>query len=441
MTFSARGRGKNRAASARAVAAVALAGVFFAGSAARANLGDGLKFGPGRLKLGLEAGARYDSMAAVGLVGATGGNLANPGDGIGLLRGAFDLSVPGDAAKLTLIGNLDWNQFLDTVANLSAFSFFGANVAGSAEFNPQGAFGVDVQEALDRSDRTDNPLFGVGVLGLSNTTSVRARERPGGGAIEIGESYAFGADIYSSQTGVTANDRYAACEAADPTCNPAFASAYNALSNTVGLDAKWHLFPKTGFTLEASYGWQSYLYGALNAGTQAASPLQVIAGFGTLLNTRFTFAVRAGYGGIFFASAPALQGVIGQAEVGYRVSETFSLRGGYQRSNKPVAGHALYFQDDRGYAELRGEFNRLVVTADASLDFIGYGSDAATANPRTDTGLTGDLEADYHLNDWLKLTSRLEVSGRSVANAPEVSSSLGYDYNRWEFGVGVATLF
>ncbi len=423
------------------VALLVLGAVLLSASPAEAGLGDGIRFGPGRLKLGVEAGARYDSLAAVGVVGTLGGTTTDPGDGLGVFTGAFDLQVPGESARISLRGHLDWNQYMDLQADLAAFSYASAAVEGTAAFNPDGAFGLDLGETLNRSDQTDNPLFGVGVLGLQNTSNARLRLRPGGGAIEIGLGYTFGADLFSPQVGVTNSDKYAACDN-DPTCDPLVASAYNTLSSTVALDAKWHLFPKTGFTLQVSYGWWSYMYGSSVQGTQAASPLQAMLGFGTLLNTRFTFAIRAGYEAMFFASSQTarLDDAIGQAEIGYRVSETLSTRVGFQRSDQPLAGSTLFFGDNRLYWDLRGEFNRFVLTASASLDFVGYGP-AGTSSARQDTGGSGTLEADYHLNDWLRVTSNVGLSTRSVANVANASSNLAYDYTRWEFGLGLATLF
>lgn len=427
------GRGQRRwGRGLQGFAPVLVAAVLAWAPAAHAKVGDGFKVGPGRIRLGLELNGRYDSMAVAGLVGANGGgNVASPGDGIGLLRGGFQLDVPWQNVKLNLSGGLDWNNYLSAFADTHAFSFLGANLVGAAAFNPGGAFGVDVAETFNRSDRTNNPLFAVGVLGLSSATKVRAWGKPGGGAIEVAGSYELGVDAYSPQVSAGTSDLYKACPE-DPQCNPLLAAAFNSLLNRVGIDAKWRLLPKTGLTFEANYGWKSYLYGSSLAGTQAASPIRAVLGFGTLLSTRFTFALRAGYGGIVFAgAAPTRHDVIGQAEVGYRVTETLAARVGFLRSDEPVAGASLYYADNRLYADFRGQFNRVVASAIASVDFVSYGGTA-----RFDTNFGAGVTADYNINDWLRLTSRLAMTTRGVSGGPASS-----DFTRWEMGLGGAALF
>jgi len=415
--------------------ALAACAVLAHATPASAALGDGFKVGGGRLKLGAELSGRYDSMAAAGLVGTDTGTTQSPGDGIGLLRGNFAFDLPSDSLKVNIAGGVDLNQYMSLVANMSAFSFVGLHLNGSLNYTA-GQYGVDVTEALTRSDRVNNPLFAVGVLGLTNVTKARGWYKPGGGAIELGGYYELGRDVYTSQVTATGSDVIAGCN--ENSCNPALASAYNAWQHRVGFDAKWRFLPKTGVTLEANYAYKSY-EGSTNLGANApesAQPLRVLAGFGTLLSTRYSFTLKAGYSGIIFAgSSESLHDFAGQAEFGYRISDTLTTRVGFARFNEPVAGPFGYFTDNRVYGEVKGQFNRLVVAALLSLDLVGFG---LTAN-RDDTNVNLLLTGDYNLLEWLRITSRLGLANRSSSGSGVAAAYA--DFNRWEIAVGVAALF
>ncbi len=403
---------------------------------ATAALGDGFKVGAGRLKLGAELSGRYDSMAAAGLVGTTdNGTTQAPGDGIGLVRGVFAFDLPSDSLKVNVSGGLDYNQYMSLVANMSAFSFVGLNLNGALNYT-SGQYGIDVSEILNRSDRVNNPLFAVGVLGLSSLTKARGWYKPGGGAIEVGGYYELGRDVYTAQVTTSGDETIDNCS--ENSCNPALAAAYNAWLHRVGVDAKWRFLPKTGLTLEANYGFKSY-EGSTNLGANAptsAQPIRVLAGFGTLLSTRYSFSLKAGYSGILFTGAnESLHTFAGQAEFGYRISDTLTTRVGFMRLNEPVAGPFGYFTDNRVYGEVKGQFNRLVLTGLVSVDLITFG---LTAN-RDDTNVNMVVSGDYNVLEWLRITARAGLASRSSTGS---SVAVAYaDFNRWEMAVGAAALF
>lgn len=401
---------------------------------AEARLGDGLKVGPGRLHLGVEAEARYDSLVGAGAFGVdNGANELNPGDGIGRLRGTFLLDVPGQNVKINFNGVLDWNQYLGLFVNTSALSYIGASVTGGVSFNPSGALGLDLTETFSRSDRSSNPVFGVGVIGLNNGTRARVRWRPGGGAIETGLAYDFGADIFSPQV-TPAGGATGIC-AQDPSCNPDQAAAFNALSHRFTLDGKWRVLPKTGFSLETSYGFRSYLFGTEYIANVGVSPLRAMLGFGTLVSTRFSFSVKGGYQGMFFdnVAVTPVHSWIGQAELGFRLTETFQLRGGFIRSFEPVGGVSHYFNDNRFYVDFRAQFSRLLLSALGSVDVIGFG------DGRADFVASVGTRAEYNVSDWFRITGGLAYMNR-VSNESESGESK-YTFDRFEISAGLATLF
>lgn len=402
---------------------------------AQARAGDGLKMGPGRLKLGVDVETRYDSQAGTG----TYGNTRNPGDLIGVARAVARLDVEGSSARVNLSGGLDWNEYFGLMTRTTkGLSFLGATLEGGVFFNPAGRVGLELTTALDRSDRVGNPVFGLGVLGLRNVDKARLRVTPGGGTLEMGVFYEFTADLYTRHA-LPQDPRSASglC-AEDPTCNPDLAAAFNTLGHRVGVDAKWRFLPKTGLTLEADYGRSDYTYGSEFFPSAGARPVRALAGLGTLLTTRLSFALRGGYQGMFFVDdvLPATHSWLGQAELGYRLTETFRVLVGFDRSFTPVASDLAYFVDNRVYGEFAAQFSRLVLTARASGDLIGYGGGSA----RTDFAFMGNLKGEFHATNWLRFMLGAGLSSRSVFSIA-VPIGSAYSYSRWELVAGVGTLF
>jgi hypothetical protein len=398
-----------------------------------ARPGTGLETKAGRLRLGVELGGRWDSMAVAGLTGMVGGGATeSPGDGIGVVRGRLSLDRAGPRTKLRLTGNLDWNRYLGFQANTTAFSFIGAQAEAAFDWTPGTHGGLTLTESLRRSDRMANPVFTVGVLGLSSTTRARAYAKPGGGALELGGGLETVVDVYGPQVTPGASDNYRDC-GQDPLCNPLLAAAYNAVLNRAFVDAKWRVFPKSGFTAEASYGRRSYMYGSFVANTAALRPVRALAGFGTLLSTRTSFAVKAGYGGLAFEDGRAMvHEWLAQAEAGYQLNEQFSLSGGWVRTNEPVAGANLYFRDERGYVEASAKLTRVTLTGQASTDLVAYGG-----TPRRDRNVAATGSAEWRTTDWFTLTLRGSVTGREIAGVSPVAAP----FTRWDLGLGAVVWF
>jgi hypothetical protein len=435
MAFRAQGARLGRGPAVLVAAALALVPAL-----AAAKPGDGLRLGPGRLKLGAELDGRWDSFVGAGQFGLINDTrvVKDPGDGIGRARGVFSFDLPGQAFRANFSGLADWNQYLGLVANTRTLSFFGANLAGGMQVNPNGHVSFELSENLSRSDRAVNPVFGLGVIALNNATQARLRFRPGGGAIEAGLSYNFGLQVFSPQVFLGRGEpSLIGCP--NEACNPDLAAAFNSMDNGIGADVKWRFLPKTGVTLEANYGFRTYLFGNEFVPNVPAQPLRIVGGFGTLLNTRLSFAIRGGYQAMFFQNLPdeTLHTWLGQAELGFRLTETFQLRGGFQRHFEPVGGTARYFGTNRVYLEFKGQFQRLVLTALGSVDVITFGND------REDLALALGGRAEYHLNGWLRLTAALSAISRTstLGNFEFERGQALFSFTRWEASTGVATLF
>jgi hypothetical protein len=437
-----RGKARSMAGVAAAVALVVVA----APSVAWASLGDGIPVGPARLHLGVELDGRYESQAGAGIYsGGASGTVQDPGDGVGVVKGVVAMEGKSESFKLDLLGAFDWNQYAGLLGATQSLSYFGSNVTGALMTNPDGAFGFDVTENFVRSDRSVNPVFGLGIIGLTNTTKVRARFRPGGGAIEFGLGGEFGLAAYSPQISAANGANYQACNGL-ASCDPGLAAAYNGTTFRANFDAKWRFLPKTGITFDASIGTVLYTYGVGSASfnsvpNQNAMPYSAMLGFGTLLSTRFSFAVKAGYQGITFAQdVQANTGAaVGLAEIGFRFTESSSIRLGFQRNIEPVGGIEHWFGDNRIYLE-----TTLQPTAAfslyglASVDLIGYGT-----SPRTDTAVSASFRGEYAMLKWLKLVGAVGLTTRAASNygTLDAMQAQAFNYTRADVTFGVQALF
>jgi len=390
---------------------------------AAAKLGDGLKMGPGRLRLGVELEGRFDSLV-VNVQSSTGTTPA--GDVITKPRLAAALELPGQSLRANVNASVDWNQYLGALgADTRTLSFLGANLAGTLVFNPNTPFSVEIGEALQRTDRTSNPVYAVGVLGIHNETSLRARLRPGGGALDLAAGYVFIADIFSNQVSITEGN-----------VSIAKAEAGNAYANRVELLGRWRFLPKTGLILDIQGGQRGYFQSV--AGNSGAFPVRAMLGLGTLLTTRLTFALKGGYDGIFLSGQSSVQTWAAAADLGWLLTETFQVRLGFQRLTEPVALYGAY-GDMRGFLLFRAQLNRVVLTADASADFIEY-----AGSGRQDQSIAVNVRGEYNVNDWLRFYAAVAISTRGVKGDTQEATSGSKDFgnlNRQEISVGVATLF
>jgi hypothetical protein len=431
------------------VGALALA---LASAPAQAKLGDGIKVGEGRVKLGVDSDARFDSLAGIGNYGANGsGTVANPGDLIWRTRGVLQFDVPGEVLRATATANVDWNQYLGVVAATRPLSFLGASANAAVGMNPNGALGFDASGTFIRTDRVTIPNLGIGVLSNQGTLKLRPRWRPGGengGAIELGASYDFALDAFAPQLSSADARTPVGCQGT-PECVANLASGFSSLTNRVGLDAKWRILPRTGFTLEVDYGFRNYLFdlappeGGNPVPNVDAQPIRAQLGFGSLLTTKFFFALRAGYAGIVFgkersgATVPMQNDFIGQAELGLRVNETIQGRLGFLRSLEPIGGAGHFYGSNRVYVDFRAQFARLITLAALSLDLVNYGGTLAT---RRDQNVVGTFRGDYNFNDWFRVYAGFGAFLRNV-DGVSVAGVDAFKYARFEITAGVGSLF
>ncbi len=145
----------------------------------------GFKVGEGRLHPYLELDGRYDSLVGYFERDAAGNVKPSPEIVLHARPGLkFDLESPATLIKFNGAAEYLWFTGLLSPGS-KALSRFHANVALDTKFNRDGAVEVNLGDNLVRSDRTQNPAAGVGVISLFNNVYLSAPIHPGGRALEV----------------------------------------------------------------------------------------------------------------------------------------------------------------------------------------------------------------------------------------------------------------
>jgi hypothetical protein len=350
--------------------------------------GPGLKFGSARLHPYIEIEPWFDSAVAVVETGSI------PGDLLFHIRPGFKLEVPSSLVAFNWLGNFDWVQYSGMLSKgtLSA-SHWAIDSDLDLNINRDGQIAVDVGDHVVRSDRnTSSPSLRYGTLSLFNEARLKLSIRPYNGSITIEPGYKFGLEVFSPYSGISV------CGAgpSTPECNPADVAAFDYMNHTVSLNGRWKFLPKTALILDTAFGARQYM----RTGSTNMMSLKATLGVAGLLTTHWEVTLRVGWGQDFTAST--YSSVIGQAEVGYLLSETGSLRLGYVRTFEPTGGSTyISFGDDRVYLDgrilLGGKFT---VHGAASLDYLNFRG-ASVGKDQFNVGF--DLGLDYEIRPWVNI--------------------------------------
>lgn len=319
----------------------------------------GIKIGEGQLHPFLQLDGRYDS-----LVGYFGPNNSASGEIILHVRPGLSFGLDNASTFINFTGSGEYLWYTGLLSPSSTqLSRFQANVALDTKFNRDGAVEVDLGDNLTRSDRTQNPALGVGVLSLYNSVYLQAPIRPGGRALEITPKVNWGIEFFEPLL----QGFVPGCTSGNTACDPLTVSQSNYSNLNFGIAAKYKFLPKTAIILDVNTDWRAYL----NATQNQKFIFRALAGLAGLISPRIAVTLLAGYAGDF--SNGSLHTVIGNAEVSYTVSEQSRVAVGYNRSFAPVPVYGAYV-DDRGY--LRGGLGlfggRLLLNAQLSADYLSY---------------------------------------------------------------------
>lgn len=374
----------------------------------------GIRIGEGRLHPFLEADARYDS-----LVGYFSGTVAAPKpspDFVIHVRPGLKFDLANASTAITFNGAAEYLFYTGiltpTAAQLSKWpTGLRANVGVDARFNQDGPVEVQVGDNLVRSDRSQNPAAGVGVLSLFNDVHLAVPIHPGGRALEITPHGAWQVEFFEP----LALGSILGCGATDVTCSPGLVSRMNYSNVNVGINARWRFLPKTAAVVDVASDIRTYWVVDAAHPNPPATLLRAQAGLAGLITSRINVTLLAGYAGDLAPAQPGattkkLHNFIGNAEVGFTPTEMIKLSLGYLRTALPVPVYGTYV-DDRGY--LRGTLGlwagRLTFSAQAALDYLTF----YDANFRKDLAFGGGVGATFAVLSWFDLGLAYAVSFRT----------------------------
>jgi len=332
----------------------------------------GFKIGEGRLHPFLDLDGRFDSFIGYFVNSqATGDIVLHVRPGV-----KFDLDTPSTFVGFNGAAEYLWFTGALSGGASSLLSRFQANVGIDAKFNRDGPVEFQVGDNLVRSDRTQNPAVGIGVISLFNNLYVAAPIHPGGRALEVTPRVAWGIEFFEPLlTGTSPG-----CPTGAVGCGEPRLSNYSNLN--FGANARWKFLPKTAIVLDVNADWRTYFAGP---SVQADKVLfRAQAGIAGLISPRIGVTLLAGYGGDF--TNGSIHTFIGNAEFSYTVTEQSRIAIGYMRtvSAVPILGSMV---DDRGY--LRGGLGlfggRLLLNAQVSADYLTFLAQPMMAAPPVST--------------------------------------------------------
>jgi hypothetical protein len=374
----------------RALAALLMMGALLGVPAfAQVAKAPGFKIGEGRLHPFLELDARYDSL--VGFFSRdSAGNPVPSGELIFHIRPglSFDLDNPSTLVSFKGSGEYLWYTGLISPGGVG-LSRFQANVGLDTKFNRDGAAEVNLGDNLVRSDRTQNPSAGVGVISLFNNVYLGVPIHPGGRALEVTPKVGWTVEFFDPLL----SGPVQGCPAGDITCNPALVSQMNYSNVNFDLNGRWKFLPKTAVILDANLDWRTYFSGA-GTTNPLATILRVQAGLAGLISPRIAVTLLVGYGGDL--ARHSINTVIGTAEFSYTVTEQSRIAIGYMRNAIPVPAIGTMV-------------GRLLLNAQVSADYFSYLSTTA----RNDFLISASAGPTFTVTSWFDVSAGYTLGFRT----------------------------
>ncbi len=361
----------------------------------------GFKVGDGRLHLLGEVDSRFDSL--VGYFAGVG--VPSPEimfvPRLGL---SYSLETPSTLVKFG--GNAEYLIFSGILSPASrSLSRLQALVGLDTSFNRDGAVSVDIGDSFTRSDRTQNPSAGIGVVSLFNSLYLGVPIRPGGRALEFTPRVTWSVEFFEPLlTGLTT------CPAGDITCDPTLVANMNYSNLNFALGSRFRFLPKTAAILDVNFDYRTYFNTAST--NQPANILRGRAGLAGLITPRFSLTLLAGAAYDFGATQRAAP--IGQAELTYLVGDSTSVSVGYLRDMMPVPAYGT-FSNDRGYLNARLGFfgDRLTLNGTASVDYFTFFAPMGMVANRNDLLVGLNVGPSFTVTSWFVIGASYGLGYRS----------------------------
>ena len=379
---------------------------FASSAAAQPSSQIGFKFGEGRLHPFLDIDSRFDSAVGFFNRDASGNPIPSPELVFGFRGGArYDLT--NQSTNVAFKGEAEYLFFSGALSPSSrSLSRFQANVGVETAFNKDGAVEVQLGDNFLRSDRTQNPVIGVGVLSLFNEVHVAAPIHPGGRALEVTPRVGWAVEFFDPLlTGAVGG-----CQTGDITCNPATLGQMNYSNLNFALTGRYKFLPKTAVIVDTGLDYRTYFSGG--TANRPATVFRAQAGLNGLISPRISLALMAGVTHDFGPSnstAPS-----GTLQVSYIPTDLTTISLGYTRSIQPTPVFGV-FADDRGYLNAKVGFmdGRLSLNADASVDYFSFYGTGGGTSGRNDFLVSGRLGPSFSVTPWFMVGAGYGLSFRT----------------------------
>jgi len=385
--------------------------------------GLGIKAGEGRLHPAIDLDLVYDT---------------NPGyfaddpisDLVLRIRPGLTLTFPSEMVSFELNGRVGYDYYFGVdQSRTSDLSTFAGEADMQVGFNPEGQVSFFIE---DNFSRTGDPRY-TSLSGRFDRTDNEAKARlqikPGGGALMFDLAYGFFIDWFDEQGGTESE-------------------ALSSYGHRAYFSGKWKFLPKTAVSVDFDADIRrypnSYSTGDKNMDVNA---IRATVGLLGQISPSIAISIKAGYGDSLLPDRADYPGdnyrsVVGQAEMTFRGTTTF-LQVGYTRNFQPVVLFA-WFGQDRAYARLRQQIaGKFTISLDISYDYLSYGSgvsqDTRDQGDRSDHLLSGGVEFDYHILDWLEIGLAYGIQARFSDWQQPLAGSGGVEYNKhmFTFHIGV----
>jgi hypothetical protein len=300
---------------------------------------NGVKVGDARLHPSFDLQLNYDSAAGVFYDPLRPGptSLVSP-ELVTHFRPGLKLDLPGGVLAVDAGGHVDYVLYTGLITPASRNSSR-LEAAGNvtASLNPNGTVELSVGDQFSRSDRTSNPVVGIGVLSLYNEARLGVPIRPGGGALELTPEVKWQLEFFRPLSSTPV----AGCPLGDISCDPALISQMNYSNWNLAAHAKLKFLPKTALTLDTGFDIRDYSGGT--AVNLRGLLLKTTVGLVGLVTQKLAVVAKLGWAQDFAGSGA--RALIAQADVNYLLSETANLKLGYLRNIDPVPTLGAYRND------------------------------------------------------------------------------------------------
>jgi hypothetical protein len=179
-------------------------------------------------------------------------------------------------------------------------------------------------------------------------------------------------------------------------------------AHTISADDSWEFLPKTALFWNGSVRLHEYTNPANAIGERNDSTIvSTKIGINGALTQRIGFTVAAGYSAGFFADDNDYENPIAQVELRWKPQENLIWALGYDRETSP-SFQGNFANMDRVKTRLQAMLGGVVViSANADLTFVDFGSDDQLQNERNDVQLLTKLSGEYRIVDWFAITGQL----------------------------------